>query len=35
MCLGFVTWRDENAYSELIQRLVDKGREAITQVGNR
>jgi len=35
MLLGFVTWRDSSDFNDLVHRLVQKGREAITIVGNR
>lgn len=35
MLLGFVTWRDNTEFSELPNRLVRKGREAIVLVGGR
>ncbi len=33
MLLGFVTWREELDFDELVQRLVDKGRNAIGRLG--
>ena len=33
MLLGFVTWRESSDYGELVRRIIQKGREAITQVG--
>lgn len=33
MLLAFVTWRDEVAPDELAQRIIDKGRQAVTVVG--
>ena len=33
MLLGFLTWRENDEFAELVGRLVRKGREAITQVG--
>jgi mannose/fructose-specific phosphotransferase system component IIA len=33
MLLAFVTWREDLARDELVQRIVDKGREAVTVVG--
>ncbi len=35
MLLGFLTWRENDEFAELVGRLVRKGREAITQVGGR
>jgi PTS system mannose-specific IIA component len=35
MLLGFVTWRETTEFSELPNRLVHKGREAIVLVGGR
>ena len=35
MLLGFVTWRDTGVFSELVAKTVQKGREAIVQVGGR
>ena len=35
MLLGFVTWRHTTEFSELPNRLVQKGREAIVLVGGR
>jgi mannose/fructose-specific phosphotransferase system component IIA len=35
MLLGFLTWRENDEFAELIGRLVRKGREAITLVGGR
>ena len=34
MLLAFVTWRDELDRTELVQRMVDKAREAVTVVGS-
>lgn len=33
MLLAFATWRDEAPRDELVQRLVDTGRKAVTVVG--
>jgi mannose/fructose-specific phosphotransferase system component IIA len=33
MLLGFLTWRENDEFAELVGRVVRKGREAITQVG--
>lgn len=33
MLLGFLTWRENDEFAELVGRLVRKGREAIIQVG--
>jgi mannose/fructose-specific phosphotransferase system component IIA len=33
MLLGFVTWRESSDYDELVRKIIQKGREAITQVG--
>ncbi|MEZ4387700.1 MAG: hypothetical protein R3D98_09010 [Candidatus Krumholzibacteriia bacterium] len=33
MLLAFATWRDEIPPAELVQRVVDKGRQAVTVVG--
>jgi mannose/fructose-specific phosphotransferase system component IIA len=33
MLLGFVTWRPSLDLAELAQKLVEKGREAITRIG--
>jgi mannose/fructose-specific phosphotransferase system component IIA len=33
MLLAFVTWREELERPELVQRIVDKGRQAVTVVG--
>ncbi len=33
MLLGYVTWRERDDYPELVAKLVQKGREAITLVG--
>jgi PTS system mannose-specific IIA component len=33
MLLGFVTWRDSSDYDELVRKVIQKGREAIAQVG--
>lgn len=35
MLLGFLTWRENDEFDELVSRLVHKGREAITLVGGR
>lgn len=35
MLLGFVTWRDTGDFQDLVARTVQKGREAIVQVGAR
>ena len=35
MLLGFLTWRENDEFAELVGRLVRKGREAITLVGGR
>ena len=35
MLLGFLTWRENDEFDELVSRLVRKGREAITVVGGR
>jgi len=35
MLLGFVTWRDTGDFSDLVAKTVQKGREAIVQVGGR
>jgi hypothetical protein len=35
MLLGFLTWRENDEFAELVGRLVRKGREAITVVGGR
>ena len=35
MLLGYVTWRDRDEHQELVAKLVQKGREAITLVGGR
>ncbi len=35
MLLGFLTWRDNDEFDELVSRIVRKGREAITLVGGR
>lgn len=35
MLLGFLTWRENDEFEELVSRLVRKGREAITVVGGR
>ena len=34
MLLGFATWRESLALSELAQKLVQKGREAIARIGS-
>lgn len=33
MLLGFVTWRESSDYGELVRKIIQKGREAIAQVG--
>jgi mannose/fructose-specific phosphotransferase system component IIA len=33
MLLAYVTWRDELEGAELLQRIIDQGRKAITVVG--
>jgi mannose/fructose-specific phosphotransferase system component IIA len=33
MLLGLVTWRESSDYEELVRKIIQKGREAITQVG--
>ncbi len=33
MLLGFVTWREELDLDELVQRLIERGRTAITRLG--
>lgn len=33
MLLGFLTWRENDEFAELVGRVVRKGREAIIQVG--
>lgn len=33
MLLGFVTWRESSDYEELVRKIIQKGREAITRVG--
>ncbi len=33
MLLAYVTWRDELEGSELVQRIIDQGRKAVTVVG--
>lgn len=35
MLLGYVTWRERDEHTELVAKLVHKGREAITLVGGR
>ena len=35
MLLGFVTWRDTGDFEDLVAKTVQKGREAIVQVGGR
>jgi mannose/fructose-specific phosphotransferase system component IIA len=35
MLLGFVTWRDSSDFDELVRKIVQKGREAITMLGSR
>lgn len=35
MLLGFVTWRDNSSVPDLARQMVQKGREAIVQVGRR
>lgn len=32
MLLGFVTWRESSDYDELVHKIIQKGREAITRV---
>jgi mannose/fructose-specific phosphotransferase system component IIA len=34
MLLTFVTWREELERTELVQRIVDQGRKAVTVVGS-
>ena len=33
MLLGFVTWRDDSELDELVQQVVQKGRESIVRLG--
>lgn len=33
MLLGFVTWREDSELDELVQRIIQKGREAIARRG--
>ncbi len=33
MLLGFVTWRDDLDFEDLVVRLVGRGRDAITRLG--
>ena len=33
MLLGFVTWRDSTEFPELVRKIIQKSREAITQIG--
>lgn len=33
MVLGFLTWRESSEPEELVQRIVNKGREAIVRLG--
>lgn len=33
MLLGFVTWRESTDFDELVRKVVQKGREAINQIG--
>jgi len=35
MLLGYVTWREREDHEELVAKLIQKGREAITLVGGR
>ena len=35
MLLGFVTWRESSDFDELVRKVVQKGREAITMLGVR
>lgn len=35
MILGFVTWRESSDFDELVRKVVQKGREAITMLGAR
>jgi mannose/fructose-specific phosphotransferase system component IIA len=35
MLLGYVTWRDCDDHSELVAKVIHKGREAIALVGGR
>jgi mannose/fructose-specific phosphotransferase system component IIA len=35
MLLGFVTWRDAGDFRDLVAKTVQKGREAIVQLGGR
>jgi mannose/fructose-specific phosphotransferase system component IIA len=34
MLLGFVTWRESDDYDDLVRKIIQKGREAITRVGS-
>lgn len=33
MLLGFVTWRESTEFDDLVRKIIQKGREAITRVG--
>nr|MEE4267341.1 hypothetical protein [Candidatus Krumholzibacteria bacterium] len=33
MLLGFMTWRESAEYDQLVRKVIQKGREAIVQVG--
>ena len=33
MLLGFVTWRESTEFPELVRKIIQKSREAITQIG--
>jgi len=35
MLLGFVTWRESGDFENVVGKIVQKGREAITRVGGR
>ena len=35
MLLGLVTWRETSEFDELVRKVVQKGREAITVLGTR
>lgn len=35
MLLGLVTWRETSDFDELVRKVVQKGREAITLLGTR
>ncbi len=35
MLLGFVTWRESSDFEELVRKVVQKGREAISMLGAR